>query len=142
MLVYMGILSRLYRISHTWVNELQQCYDLIQPWHLTFASGYKAKEQHLKPDVDQVCLPSTFTKARQESLESWSGHTQIPGIMQSLVSLPEPKSKKKPTSDANLSHQNSSSSLASLNTTAVPAMMGGNGDEDDLFDLGEVIERV
>ncbi|KAI8139547.1 hypothetical protein BJV82DRAFT_246580 [Fennellomyces sp. T-0311] len=74
MLVYMGVASRLYRLSHTWVNELQQCYDLIQPWHLAFASGYKAKEP--KPNINQACLASTFLTARQESMESWSGHSQ------------------------------------------------------------------
>ena len=76
MLVYMGTLSRLYRLSHTWVNQLQQCYDLIQPWHLAFASGYKAKQPNPHQHIDQVCLPSTMTHARQEAIESWSGHTQ------------------------------------------------------------------
>ncbi|KAG2222854.1 hypothetical protein INT45_000469 [Circinella minor] len=76
MLVYMGTLSRLYRLSHTWVNELKQCYDLIQPWHLAFASGYKAKQPNPHQHIDQICLSTTMTHARQEAIETWSGHTQ------------------------------------------------------------------
>ncbi|KAI9244013.1 hypothetical protein BDA99DRAFT_529542 [Phascolomyces articulosus] len=132
MLVYMGTTSRLYRLSHTWVNELQQCYDLIQPWHLAFASGYKAKQP--KPDINQTCLPSTFTNARQESLESWSDHTQIPGIMQTMILTPT-KSIVKTQSISSPKKTNSNTLLPTM-------MMDGGNEEDELLDFGEVIERV
>ncbi|KAI7859387.1 hypothetical protein BDC45DRAFT_214163 [Circinella umbellata] len=145
MLVYMGTLSRLYRLSHTWVNELKQCYDLIQPWHLAFASGYKAKQPNPHQHIDQVCLSSTMTDARQEAIESWSGHTQIPGIIQTISTAKPAQSKSSATA------KRSSQSTPSTNTNTdndsntmmiPPMMMMDNDEEDGLFDFGEVIERM
>ncbi|KAI9486779.1 MAG: hypothetical protein EXX96DRAFT_550550 [Benjaminiella poitrasii] len=44
-LVYMGICSRLYKLCHIWVNQIEECYHMLYTWSTSFPSGLKQKEQ-------------------------------------------------------------------------------------------------
>ncbi|KAI8092422.1 uncharacterized protein B0P05DRAFT_577270 [Gilbertella persicaria] len=44
-LVVMGICSRLYKLCHIWVNQIEECYHFLYQWSACFPSGLKNKEQ-------------------------------------------------------------------------------------------------
>lgn len=40
----MGSCSRLYKLSHIWSSQIEECYHFLYNWSLCFPSGYKQKE--------------------------------------------------------------------------------------------------
>lgn len=62
-MVNMGICSRLYKLCHIWVNQIEECYHMLYTWSSCFPSGLKIKEQqpfeaqnNLKCDQDTLKL--------------------------------------------------------------------------------------
>lgn len=41
----MGICSRLYKLSHVWLSQIDECYHLLYQWSLCFPSGMKTKDE-------------------------------------------------------------------------------------------------
>jgi hypothetical protein len=42
----MGTCSRLYKLSHIWLNQIEECYHFLYNWSLCFPSGFKQKEEN------------------------------------------------------------------------------------------------
>lgn len=73
----MGICSRLYKLCHIWVNQIEECYHMLYTWSTCFPSGLKNKEQkafnaqhNLQCDADT--LKTVRTQYAQNALKSKS----------------------------------------------------------------------
>ncbi|KAL0078961.1 hypothetical protein F4703DRAFT_1877990 [Phycomyces blakesleeanus] len=72
-LTYMAICSRLSIMSATWAKQLEDCYLLLQRWHLAFPSGIKQKNQEaFLSQSNQICGPHTMQDARLEYIRKES----------------------------------------------------------------------
>ncbi|KAI9314617.1 hypothetical protein BX666DRAFT_478696 [Dichotomocladium elegans] len=88
MLVCMGIASRLYKIAHGWATDLQKCYEYIQAWHTNFPfviPEHEREKLRKAYGFEMTCHPDTCNNARRESMHSWSGHSEVPGILSPLL---------------------------------------------------------
>ncbi|KAI8636036.1 hypothetical protein BD408DRAFT_356420 [Parasitella parasitica] len=66
-IVYMGICSRLYKLCHIWVNQIEECYHMLYIWSTCFPSGLKNKEQKTFNDQHNLqCSSDTLKSARIE----------------------------------------------------------------------------
>lgn len=63
-MVQLGISARLYTLAHKWVNELTECYDVIQRLHLAYPYGSK------KTGCIYRCEPTTMKMERAKA-EQW-----------------------------------------------------------------------
>ncbi|GAA5797894.1 hypothetical protein HPULCUR_003290 [Helicostylum pulchrum] len=64
-IVYMGICSRLYHLSHIWVNQIEECYHMLFKWSQCFPSGFKQKdEKAFAASNNLVCEADTLKLAR------------------------------------------------------------------------------
>ncbi|KAI8080015.1 uncharacterized protein BX664DRAFT_342075 [Halteromyces radiatus] len=69
-LVHMSICARLYTLAHKWVNELENCYKLVQSWHLAFPyASKKIKAQASMEDYPNKCTSSTMEEERKKARE-------------------------------------------------------------------------
>ncbi|KAI7869000.1 hypothetical protein BDF14DRAFT_413541 [Spinellus fusiger] len=65
-LTYMGLCSRLYVLITNWTYQLEDCYQLLQRWHVAFPYGLKQKELALfMAETHQQCEPMTMQEARR-----------------------------------------------------------------------------
>lgn len=61
----MGICSRLYKLCHIWVNQIEDCYHMLYTWSNCFPSGLKLKEQQsFEKDNNLQCDQHTMKHAR------------------------------------------------------------------------------
>lgn len=70
-LVYMGICSRLYVLSHDLLTELNECYQMLLRWSKSFPSGFRHKEKlefHAANDLE--CDRGTLKRARNQFAEN------------------------------------------------------------------------
>ncbi|CEP07557.1 hypothetical protein [Parasitella parasitica] len=66
-IVYMGICSRLYKLCHIWVNQIEECYHMLYTWSACFPSGLKNKEQKAFNDQHNLqCDADTLKTVRIE----------------------------------------------------------------------------
>jgi hypothetical protein len=66
-MVYMSICSRLYKLCHMWVNQIEECYHMLHTWSACFPSGLKNKELTVFVTQHNLeCDANTLKNARQE----------------------------------------------------------------------------
>ncbi|GAN08669.1 hypothetical protein MAM1_0217c08184 [Mucor ambiguus] len=66
-IVYMGICSRLYKLCHIWVNQIEECYHMLYTWSSCFPSGLKNKEQKaFTANHNLECNADTLKAARTQ----------------------------------------------------------------------------
>lgn len=66
-IVYMGLCSRLYKLCHVWVNQIEECYHMLYNWSVCFPSGMKQKDEKvfvLSNNLD--CQADTLKVARNK----------------------------------------------------------------------------
>ncbi|KAI8971669.1 hypothetical protein BDF20DRAFT_907336 [Mycotypha africana] len=76
-IVSMGICSRLFKLCHLWVNQIEECYYMLYEWSACFPSGFKNKEWKAFTAVHNlVCTKDMLKEARmsfaQDMLKSKS----------------------------------------------------------------------
>ncbi|KAI7902318.1 uncharacterized protein BX663DRAFT_543341 [Cokeromyces recurvatus] len=127
-LVYMGICSRLYKICHIWVNQIEECYHLLYTWSATFPSGLKQKEQarfvalnNLECDIDT--LKNVRSKFAERTMQNKS-------CLQHKVHL-----------ETYIVNQGITDKVKEIQKQVGLDEYGGLGGDLELEDLGEVIER-
>ncbi|KAI8391265.1 uncharacterized protein BYT42DRAFT_556228 [Radiomyces spectabilis] len=126
--VYMSVTSRLYTLTHTWVKQIEECYDMLQKWHEAFPYGMKQKAQAaFFEKTNQKCSVSTFREAREKALKHASNerisskhpiHLATEMILQSVQSQP-----------------------TLMETAKSIAAEHGVEEQMDFEDLGEIIQR-
>lgn len=63
----MGICSRLYKLCHSWVNQIEECYHMLYTWSSCFPSGMKQKEEKLFVLSNNLdCQADTLKLARDK----------------------------------------------------------------------------
>lgn len=61
----MGICSRLYKLSHIWLSQIEECYHFLYQWSLCFPSGMKQKDEKVFLLSNNLhCEPDTLKSAR------------------------------------------------------------------------------
>ncbi|KAI8371989.1 hypothetical protein EDC96DRAFT_75761 [Choanephora cucurbitarum] len=74
-IVVMGLCSRLYKLAHVWVNQIEECYHLLFRWSVCFPSGLKQKEQAaFESQHNLVCHADTFQSIRTQYAETTQRH--------------------------------------------------------------------
>ena len=74
-IVVMGLCSRLYKLAHVWVNQIEECYHLLFRWSACFPSGLKQKEQAaFESQHNLVCHAETFKSIRTQYAETIQRH--------------------------------------------------------------------
>ncbi|KAI9360151.1 hypothetical protein BD770DRAFT_419201 [Pilaira anomala] len=70
-LVYMGICSRLYVLSHDLLTQLNECYQILLQWSKSFPSGFRHKEKIEFAAANNLeCDKDTLKKARNQFAEN------------------------------------------------------------------------
>ncbi|KAG0170779.1 hypothetical protein DFQ30_002007 [Apophysomyces sp. BC1015] len=105
------------------MSQIEECYNLLQTWHLAFPSGMKPKEREaLSESVDQSCSPTTLKEARETVARQISKHrasANEPIHLETLIVHP-----------------------SIMETAKVIAEKEGlDDDELDFEDMGEIIQR-
>ncbi|ORX48842.1 hypothetical protein DM01DRAFT_1309412 [Hesseltinella vesiculosa] len=122
-MVHMGICARLGTLAHKWAAELDDCYTVLQQWHLAFPVASKRANRY-------ECLPDTMTRQRQIA-SKWS---------ENRVSF------KKPVHFESYLTHGASETAAKPSTPSLPPsdspMNFFSMAEKDNDDLGEVLKSI
>ncbi|KAI8380187.1 hypothetical protein BD560DRAFT_347885 [Blakeslea trispora] len=96
-MVVMGICSRLYKLAHVWINQLEECYHLLYRWSACFPSGLKQKDQAAYDSQHKIaCTADTFSIVRSQytkTTQSQKASLQFPVHLESLIASQAVKEK-------------------------------------------------
>lgn len=127
-LVYMGICSRLYKLSHIWQSQIDECYHLLYQWSLCFPSGMKAKDEKKFLSSNNLhCEADTLKAARSK-------------YAQDLKKL-KSSSRRKVHLETYVANPANIEIAQEVNNEANESDSKSGDDMMDFEDLGEVIQR-